>query len=204
MKIEEFKLFNNVDKSKYINYFKITSYNKEDMVFNEGDTCNHISLILEGKISIRTYSVNGSEEIINNLFPGDIFGDIICFAENKKYIGHVISDKASLIAHISKENWLNILSENSSILLNFLENITNKTYKTKMENKILAHKNIEDRIYYFLNTKINNQKNNIVIIKNVTELAKILNLPRPSVSRSLTKMEEKGLIKRNKNRIEVL
>ena len=109
-----------------------------------------------------------------------------------------------MIAHVSKENWIKILSENPSILSNFLENITNKTFKTKMENKILAHKNIEDRIYYYLNTKINNQKNNIVIIKNVTELAKILNLPRPSVSRSLTKMEEKGLILRNKNRIEVL
>ena len=72
-----------------------------------------------------------------------------------------------------------------------------------MENKILAHKNIEDRIYYYLNTKINN-RNNIVDIKNVTDLAKKLNLPRPSVSRSLTLMEEKGLIKRNKNRIEVL
>lgn len=73
-----------------------------------------------------------------------------------------------------------------------------------MENKILSHKNIEDRIYYYLNTHFDNKKNNIVTIKNVTELAKILNLPRPSVSRTLSTMEGKGLIKRNKNRIEVL
>ena len=73
-----------------------------------------------------------------------------------------------------------------------------------MENKILTHKNIEDRIYYYLNSKIHNPKDNYVTIKNVTELSKILNLPRPSVSRSLSKMEEKGLIKRDKNRIEVL
>ena len=173
------------------------------MIFNEGSICNHLSFILEGKLSIRTYSVNGKEEIINTLSTGDIFGDIICFSENRNYIGHVIAEKNTVIAHVTKENWLNILNNNPTILLHFIESITNKTFKTKLENKILAHKNIEDRIYYYLNTKINNQ-NTIVDIKNVTDLAKKLNLPRPSVSRSLTLMEEKGLIKRNKNRIEVL
>ena len=199
-----FKLFSNVEKSNYYDFFKTISYNKEEMVFNEGDPCNHISFILEGAVSIRTYSVNGKEEIINTLKEGDIFGDIICFAENKNYIGHVITEKNTIIAHVTKENWLKILSLNSTILLHFIESITNKTYKTKLENKILSHKNIEDRIYYYLNTKITNSNIHFVTIKNVTELSKILNLPRPSVSRSLTNLEKKGLIKRNKNRIEVL
>ena len=203
MNLEEFNIFKGVEKERYFNYFKIISYNNDDMIFNEGSICNHLSFILEGKLSIRTYSVNGKEEIINTLSSGDIFGDIICFSENRNYIGHVIAEKNTLIAHVTKENWLNILNNNPTILLHFIESITNKTFKTKLENKILAHKNIEDRIYYYLNTKINNQ-NTIVDIKNVTDLAKKLNLPRPSVSRSLTLMEEKGLIKRNKNRIEVL
>ena len=67
------------------------------MVFNEGTKCNHLSFILEGGVSIRTYSVNGKEELINNLSEGDIFGDIICFAENRNYIGHVIAEKNSII-----------------------------------------------------------------------------------------------------------
>lgn len=204
MNLENFKLFLDVEKSKYYDFFKTVFYNKEEMVFNEGDPCNHISFILEGAVSIRTYSVNGKEEIINTLKEGDIFGDIICFSENKKYIGHVITEKNTIIAHVTKENWLKILSFNSTILLHFIESITNKTYKTKLENKILSHKNIEDRIYYYLNTKITNSDIHFVTIKNVTELSKILNLPRPSVSRSLTNLEKKGLIKRNKNRIEVL
>lgn len=204
MNLMDFKIFEGVENEDFLRFFKTLSYNKEDMVFNEGSLCNHISFILEGSISIRTYSINGKEEIINTLAEGNIFGDIICFAEKKEYIGHVIAEKNSVIAHVTKDNWLNILNNNPSILLHFIESITNKTYKTKLENKILSHKNIEDRIYYYLNTKINNHKQNFVIIKNVTELSKILNLPRPSVSRSLTIMEEKGLIKRNKNRIEVL
>lgn len=204
MHLEEFEIFKNINPEIYKNYFKIIYYDKEEMVFNEGDECNHLSFILEGKVSIRTYSLNGKEEIMNTLLSGNIFGDVICFSENRNYIGHVIADKTSVIAHIHKENWLLLLQKNSNLLLHFIESITNKTFKTKMENKILAHKNIEDRIYYYLNSQLHHEKNSFVIIESVTDLSKILNLPRPSVSRSLKTMEEKGIIIRNKNRIEVL
>lgn len=203
MRIEEFKIFNDVPANIYKKEFKFMDYSKDDMIYNEGDECTHLSFVLEGVVSVRTYSINGKEEIINTLYPGDIFGDIICFSGNKTYIGHVIAEKKSTIAHIHKDKWLNLLQKNANILLHFIENITDKTFKTKMENKILAHKNIEDRIYYYLNNKINKKKK-IVTIKSVTDLAKILNLPRPSVSRSLKTMEEKGLIIRKKKEIEVL
>lgn len=204
MNLEEFKIFKNVPLEIYKKRFKIITYNKEEMIFNEGDECNYISFVLEGKISVRTYTLNDKEEIINTLLPGNIFGDIICFSENRSYIGHVIADKTSTVAHIHRDSWLNLLQENSHLLLHFIESITNKTFKTKMENKILVHKNIEDRIYYYLNTLVHHKKNSFVNIKSVTDLSKILNLPRPSVSRTLKSMEEKGIIIRNKNRIEVL
>ncbi|MBQ8293110.1 MAG: Crp/Fnr family transcriptional regulator [Bacilli bacterium] len=204
MKINEFKMFKNANHHNYNNYFKTIDYQSNAMIFNEGDECTNISFILEGTVSIRTYSLNGKEEILNTLHPGEIFGDVICFSGNKKYIGHVIADKNCKIAHVNKNNWLKLIQKDSAILTNFIENITDKTFKTKMENKMLLHKNIEDRIYYYLNTKLNKKSPSTVIIKNVTELAKILNLPRPSVSRSLNKMEKRGLIKRNKNKIEVL
>lgn len=204
MKLEEFKIFKGINNTIYQNDFKIINYNKEDMLFNEGEECKYLSFVLDGAITVRTYSLNGKEEIINTLLPGDIFGDVICFSKNKTYIGHIISEKNSIVAHIHKDKWIQLLQGNSNLLINFLGSITNKTFQTKMENKILAHKNIEDRIYYYLNTKINNQKEHFVLIKSVTDLSKILNLPRPSVSRNLSQMEKKGLIRKTKNKIEVL
>ena len=53
---------------------------------------------------------------------------------------------------------------------------------------------------YYLNVK---QINNVVKISSVTDMAKVLSLPRPSVSRSLSILETKGLIKREKNVIYI-
>ncbi len=204
MNLEELSVFYKINKEIYLKKAKIVSYTKGDMIFNEGTECLHISFILDGEVSIRTYSLNDKEEILGLFHSGDTFGDIICFSPKQTYIGHVIANKNTIIAHFYKDDWLDLLQKNRMLLTNFLKNITDKTYQSKMENKLLAHKNIEDRIYYYLNSLIDNKKTHIVEISNVTDLAKKLNLPRPSVSRSLTKMQAKGLILKHKNRIEVL
>ena len=67
---------------------------------------------------------------------------------------------------------------------------------------MLSHKNIEDRIMYFLSTVKN--KDNIYEYKSITDIANKLSLPRPSVSRSMTILENKGLIKKEKKKIYIL
>ena len=204
MNLQDFKLFNKVDPNLYLKYFKIIDYKKEDIIFNEGEVCNHLTFVLDGEISVRTYSLNGKEEILNIIYPGGIFGDIISYSNKSTYIGHIISNRNSIVAHIKKTDWLSLIQKDETLLINFLNHLTNKTFKTKMDNKLLLHKNIEDRIYFYLNTQIDKKKTRKIYITSVTNLANELNLPRPSVSRSLSSMESKGLIKRNKKEIEVL
>ena len=204
MNLQDFKLFNKVDPNLYLKYFKIIDYKKEDIIFNEGEVCNHLTFVLDGEISVRTYSLNGKEEILNIIYPGGIFGDIISYSNKSTYIGHIISNRNSIVAHIKKTDWLSLIQKDETLLINFLNHLTNKTFKTKMDNKLLLHKNIEDRIYFYLNTQIDKKKTRKIYITSVTNLANELNLPRPSVSRSLSIMETKGLIKHNKKEIEVL
>lgn len=204
MNLQDFKLFNKVDSNQYLKYFKIIDYKKEDVIFNEGEVCDHLSFVLDGEISVRTYSLNGKEEILNIIYPGGIFGDIISYSNKTTYIGHIISNRNSVVAHIKKTDWITLIQKDETLLINFLNHLTNKTFKTKMDNKLLLHKNIEDRIYFYLNTQIDKKKTRKIYITSVTKLANELNLPRPSVSRSLSNMETKGLIKRNKKEIEVL
>ena len=204
MNLQDFKLFNKVDPNQYLKYFKIMDYKKEEIIFNEGDICNHLTFVLDGEISVRTYSLNGKEEILNIIYPGGIFGDIISYSNKTTYIGHIISNRNSVVAHIKKTDWITLIQKDETLLINFLNHLTNKTFKTKMDNKLLLHKNIEDRIYFYLNTQLDKKKTRKIYITSVTNLANELNLPRPSVSRSLSNMETKGLIKRNKKEIEVL
>ena len=54
---------------------------------------------------------------------------------------------------------------------------------------------------YYLS--ILSEDDSYIYIKSVTDLSKTLSLPRPSVSRSLTNLEDKGLITRNGKYIKI-
>ena len=181
--------------------FKYRDLKTNDLLFNEEDICNEIGIVIKGQLVISTITYLEKEETINIINENEVFGDLLLFSSNHLYLGNVTATKKSKVALINKNKLLKYLQEDINLLNMFLKSISDKALNIKLQAKLLSHKNIEDRIMYYLNI---NQKNNIVIIPSVTTLSKILSLPRPSVSRSLSVLESKGFIKRNKNIIYIL
>lgn len=187
--------------NKYNSIVKIKEYKTNDIIFNEDEYCQEVCIVLKGQIIISTITYLEKEEIINIINEKEVFGDLLVFSSNHKYLGNVISGKKSSIAIIKKNDLINCLLKDQELLSLFLKSISDKALDIKLQAKLFSHKNIEDRIMYFLSIK---QINNIVNISSVTNMAKILSLPRPSVSRSLSILENKGLIKRDKNIIYII
>ena len=186
---------------KHPESFKYINIKANDILFNEDSICNEIGIVLKGQLVISTITNLEKEETFNIINENEVFGDLLLFSTNHQYLGNVTATKKSKIALINKNKLLKQLQEDINILNSFLNSISDKALNIKLQAKLLSHKNIEDRIMYYLNI---NQKDNIVRIESVTTLSKILSLPRPSVSRSLTILENKGFIKKEKNIIYVL
>ena len=64
--------------------------------------------------------------------------------------------------------------------------------------KVYSQNNIEDRILFYLFEESKKQNTKIIKIKSKENLALLLNIPRPSLSRSLIKLKEKSLIEYDK------
>lgn len=190
-------LLNNIDKDKII----YKEYNSNDLIFNEQTKCNMLGIITKGEVLISTITHNEKEEIFNTIPENDAFGDILVFTTSSKYLGNVIATKKTKIAFIKKEILLDVFSKYPLILDEYLKHIADKSIKIKLQAKLLSHKNIEDRIMYYLS--ILSEDDSYIYIKSVTDLSKTLSLPRPSVSRSLTNLEDKGLITRNGKYIKI-
>jgi len=179
--------------------FLIREYKSGDIIFNEGTPCEWIAFVLSGEVVITTITYNEKEETINVIKKNEVFGDFLAFSSSNLFIGDAVVKRKSIIAFIKKDVLENILKDTECLNL-FLMHLTSKALKINLRAKLLSHKNIEDRIMYFLST----QGKDIIYIPSVTYLASVLSLPRPSVSRSLTKLVEKGLIKREKNYIYII
>lgn len=174
-------------------YVSFKSYDRDQVVFDEGARCYGIGIVVEGEILIKTYTYNVKEEIITVVKENNLFGQYLLFSNNDKYLGMGITSRKTKVAHISKTNLLKLLSINTLFLEEYMKIICDEAVRIKQQAKLLAHKNIRDRIMFYL---MSNHTDKIVYLKSVTYLSNVLSIPRPSISRELTNMEQDGLIKR--------
>lgn len=184
-------LLNQKEKEK-ISYLNLK---QNQTLFHEGEECKSIFIIIEGQITILNYSLNGNEEIISILNKNDVFGNALIFSNNNYYLGEIIATKPTKLAIINKNELLFFLQNNKSFLECYINLIAEKTIKFTIKTKLLSHKNIRSRIIYYL------EINNYSIKKNISFLAKELVLPRPSVSREISKMINEDIIYIKSNKI---
>lgn len=191
-------------KEEIDKYFILKDYNSSSIIFNEGEKCYGISFVSSGQVLIVTSTYNEKEEIINVVNENEMFGDVLCFSTNPFYLGNVIAKKKTKILYLPIDNFYKISFINQNFLKYILNEISNKTLVIKNETKLLCHKNIKDRIIYYLNSQSKKFQSKEIQIGSVEKLANILSLPRPSVSRELSKLEKDNLIIKEKNVIKIL
>ena len=187
-------LFENAkDYERYV-YYK--EYNKNALIFLEGEKCNNVCIVIKGEISIVTSNYDSLVEI-NNLKENEIFGDSLILIDDNRYLGNIMAVKDTTLCIIPKDNWLKLL-ENKTILKNYLEIISTKVFKIQSKVKILSQKSIREKILFYLlseSKRINKKK---IPIKSKESLSLYLNVPRPSLSRELIKLKSENVIDYNR------
>lgn len=172
--------------------FKVKQYQPNEIIFNEGDECRGVGIVIKGFINIVTITFN-KEETITTIKEKEAYGLHLIFASDNTFLGSGIAKECTTILYINKQNLIILLQSNKEHLLTFLRNTSDDTLAIKKQAKLYAHKNIRDRIMYYLEQ---NQVNRKVKLESVSKLGLILSLPRPSVSRELSLLEKEGIIKR--------
>lgn len=187
----------------FIKHGKKVTYKNNDVIFNEAEICNKVGFIFKGRVKISTYTPDEGEVVINLLSENNVFGDLLIFSSNPKYYGIGVCLENSIIYYLNKEMLLRIMSRNIDFLNDFLNMITDKGVYLKQVNKLFAHKNIEERFTYYIYNIAKRINDDTIYYKSVTDLANILSIPRPSLSRVIHKMVREDKIEISKHNIKI-
>ena len=172
---------------------------KNNTLFHEGDVCENIGIIVSGKIDIVSYSFEGKEQIINSLKAGEIFGNNLLFSSEPIYRGDVVAKEKSVVAFINKENLIYLLQNNQNFLNLYLKAQSDKAKLLTARIQLLSFTNAEERLFYYAS-----KNDGVITFKNVTTLAVTIGVQRETLSRLLTSLIKRHLIKKEKGKITVL
>ena len=178
---------------KLVKGYQVT---KNSVIHHEGDTCESIGVIVSGKVDVVSYSFQGKELILNSLKAGEIFGNNLIFSSEPIYKGEVIAKEKCVIAFINKENLLFLLQNNKDFLELYLKAQSDFGKSLNARIQLLSFTNAEERLQYYAS-----KNDNVIIFKNVTTLAAQIGIQRETLSRLLTSLVKRHLIKKEKGKI---
>lgn len=185
--------------------YHVKRYSKNDILAIEGDVCGHIGIILAGEVELKKEFPAGHTMTLTFLESGDTFGEVIVFSQAKAYQATIVAISPVEVLYISEADVLDLLERCESVLKNFLTLLSNKILFLNKKTSILSFRSIEEKVASFFLEFYKQQKNmNLNIPMSRKEMAAFLNVPRPSLSRTMAHLKDKEIIDYYQNTIRIL
>lgn len=194
-------LFSNIDYSDIElflnnNDYKIEQYTKNDVFALAGDKVNHLMLVLEGELIARMVSESGKYIQIDKIDSGRIIAPAMLFATDNVFPVNVIPDAETSVFFMHKNNFLRAMHQNEKLLHNFIRIVSdiNRFLSTKIHS--LSLKTIRGKLAEYLLQEEERQGGNktVTLLLTKQELADKFAVARQALSRSLSELEEEGMI----------
>lgn len=193
-----FSNINNSDIELFLNNndYKIEQYTKNDVFALAGDKVNHLMLVLEGELIARMVSESGKYIQIDKIDSGRIIAPAMLFATDNVFPVNVIPDAETSVFFMHKNHFLRAMHQNEKLLHNFIRIVSdiNRFLSTKIHS--LSLKTIRGKLAEYLLQEEERQGGNktVTLLLTKQELADKFAVARQALSRSLSELEEEGMI----------
>ena len=174
-------------------------YERGEILWKPGDTVSALPVLLKGCVAAYLVNEKGQESEVGRFQEGNCFGEMLAVqaipspvvvkALEKSEVKYLSMDCLISKGYDSEQELTNLLLW--EIIYNMADKIGIVTDKLN-----LMSGTIDERILTYLRKMPEVGDGCRILDRNLTELAQYFQIPKQSLSRKLTVMEEKGLIRR--------
>ena len=186
-----------------LDYF-LTPLKKGEVIIRQDTPCNHMHILLAGKLDVNIIDVSGNNIKVEDLVAPRSFATPHLFDGNNVFPATFTVAEDGLLMRATKESAFRLISSEPEMLKNFLRLTGNCNVCTVSRLRILAYKNIRSRFVYYLFEYKPNEQNIITIAHNQTQLAEYMNVTRPALAREIKNMIDEGLIEMSGREVKIL
>lgn len=174
------------------------------LVYHSGDEVKALSVVTGGFVKGEMIDFTGRVIKIEDIKAPAAIAPAFLFGSNNRFPVNVIAVPDTELLIIDKPDFLRMLKENSNILVNFLDMISNRSQFLSDKIRFLNFKTIKSKLAQYILELAGGNKNEIRLDRTQNDLADYFGVARPSVGRALGDLEELGIIETNGKNIKLL
>ena len=191
---------------KALSHLVTRTHPSNQVILLENDWGGSVYFIVEGWVKIRTYNLDGKEVTLNIIGQGELFGEMAALDEVPRSTD-VITLTPTTIASIPAQDFVTLLQTEPLAGLRLAQLMARRLRQVNRRLR-LRESDSQSRVadtLLFLAEGQGKKGNTGMEIPNLPhrELSSLSGLARETVTRVLTKLEKKGLIVRDQDRIRI-
>ncbi len=175
------------------------SYPPKHAILRAGDEPVSLYFVLEGSMSVSVFDENNREMVLAYLNPGEFFGEMCLFPEQKSRSAEVRTRSQALLAEMGFDAFRLFVRQQPEIMLVLAGQLAARLRQTTQRLSDLAFLDVQGRVAHEI-IKLCDQpdaqahaKGALVKISR-QELARIVGCSREMAGRVLKKMQEDGIV----------
>lgn len=173
-----------------------TSYDKGDVIFQEGDKADSLYIIRKGNIKLARYDGEGREQIVSIFSPGDTLW-ISVFLKGRKSIIYPYSGVCLdnvIVGKMLKDDFESLIQDTHSAL-EIIGLLSKKLHDANERNLMISVSDPKAKIAKLFLYRLNHIKGDVIKLK-LEDIAAHVSLRPETVSRKLNEMIDDKIIKK--------
>jgi len=184
--------------------FRIKKYKAGSVLSQSGDTVSSLMIVTKGFVKGEMADYAGRLIKIEDIPAPGALAPAFLFGNNNRFPVNILAGSDCEILLIEKTEFLRLLKSSSTILINFLDMISNRSQFLSDKIKFLNFRTIKGKLAYYLLQIAGKDKTSVHLNKTQNDLADFFGVTRPSVARALSEMEKEGYIEANGKNIRII
>ena len=176
-------------------------FEKGEMLILEDENVESLFFVVSGVLKTFKTSVEGKEQILTILRPGDSFNDVPVFAGEPSPVS-IQTLSPAVLYELRKESMAEIIRKNPKIALNVITVLAGQVRRLMSLVEDLSFRNVVGRVAKILLENVGDGARSPQKLTQ-QEMAAMAGTVREVVGRSLKAMEDSGIIKLDRHRIVI-
>lgn len=167
---------------------RLTQYAPGHLLALQGSPCRSLLLLCSGSLTACMTNAEGKELKIETLKAPEVLAPAFVYGSENRFPVTLKAETACTVWSLSRERFLDIMEKDAAVLRNFLRLISDRSLFLSRKLNEFALQSLSTRVLSFL--KCNRT------IQNIQDVAFIMGVARPSLSRALSLLVEQGQVRK--------
>ena len=185
------------------------SFSKGEMIYRSGDVVSALGIVLSGSVFVEADDFWGKKTILDKVGAGQVFAEAYACTPGEPLMINVVAAENTKVLFLNMDRVITTCSaacqHHGKLIRNLLSLAAQKNLTLSRKIFHTSSKSIRGRLMSYLSYQaVLNGSRRFSLPLNRQQLADDLNVERSSLSSELGKMQKDGLIRIDRNRVELL